>query len=116
MENSRYCDTIGKVYGNSKSADVPLNVNNIDKKVEVRLTNIAESPNLIKKNTQIADFSVATPEQSKYIKPVDMVILSIIPQDDTDLTAYLNERLRTDEPELQNNTFWFPTPENPGKH
>ena len=29
--------------------------------------------------------------------------------------AYLNELLRTNKPEQQDNTFWFPTPENPGK-
>ena len=55
------------------------------------------------------------PEQSKHIKPVDIAILSIIPQGDPDLTAYLNELLRTNKPEQQDNTFWFPTPENPGK-
>ena len=31
------------------------------------------------------------------------------------MTAYLNELLRTKEPELQKNIFWFPTLENPGK-
>ena len=49
------------------------------------------------------------------MKPVDMAILSMIPQDDSDLTAYINELLRTSKPEQQDNTFWFPTPENPGK-
>ena len=44
-----------------------------------------------------------------------MPILSMIPQCDPDLTAYLNEFLRTNKPEQQKNTFWFPTPENPGK-
>ena len=58
---------------------------------------------------------MVTPEPSKHIKPVDMAILSMIPQGDPDLTAYLNELLRTDKPEQQNNTLWFPTPENPGK-
>ena len=28
MEHNRHCDTAGKVYGNSKSADFPLNVDN----------------------------------------------------------------------------------------
>ena len=36
-------------------------------------------------------------------------------QGDPDLNAYLNELLRTNRPEQQNNTFWFPTPESPGK-
>ena len=79
------------------------------------MTNTTESPYLIEKHTQIAEFSVVTPEQSKHIKPVDMAILSMIPQGDPDLTAYLNELLRTSKPEHQDNTFWFPTPENPGQ-
>ena len=58
---------------------------------------------------------MVTPEQSKHIRPVDMAILSMIPQDDPDMTAYLNEPLRTNKSEQQDNTFWFPTPENPGK-
>ena len=44
-----------------------------------------------------------------------MAALSMIPQGDPDLTAYLHELLRTNKPEQQNNTFWFPTPENLGK-
>ena len=87
----------------------------IDKRIAVRVTNTTESPYLIKKHTQIAEFSVVTPEQSKHIKPVDMAILSMIPQDDPDMTAYLNELLKTYKSEQQDNTFWFPTPEIPGK-
>ena len=34
---------------------------------------------LIKKNTQIAEFSLVTPEQSKHIEPVDKAIFSMIP-------------------------------------
>ena len=87
----------------------------IDKRIAVRATNTTESPYHIKKHTQIAEFSVVTPEQSKHIKPVDMAILSMIPQGDPDLTADLNELLRTNKPEQQDSTFWFPTPESPGK-
>ena len=87
----------------------------IDKRIAVRVTNTTESPYLIKKHTQIAESSVVTPEQSKHIKPVDMSILSMIPQGDPDLTAYLNELLRTNKPEQPENMFWFPTPDIPGK-
>ena len=87
----------------------------IDEKIAVRVTDTTELPYHIKKPTQIAEFSVVTPEQSKHIKPVDMAILSKIPQGDPDLSAYLNELLRTSKPEQQDSTFWFPTPENPGK-
>ena len=78
---------------------------NIDKRIAVRVTNTTESPYLIKNHTQIAEFSVVTPEQSKHIKPVDIAILSMIPQGNPDLTAYLNELPRTNKPEQQNNTF-----------
>ena len=81
----------------------------------VRVTNTTESPYLIKKHTQIAEFYVVTPEQSEHIKPVVMAILTMIPQGDPDLTAYPNELFRRNKPEQQDNTFWFPTPENPVK-
>ena len=86
----------------------------IDRKIAVRVTNTTESPYTINKNTQIAEFSVLTPKQSKFIKPVDTAILSMIPEGDPDLATYLTELLRTNKPDQQNNTFWFPTPENPG--
>ena len=53
----------------------------IDKRIAVKVTNTTKPPYLIKKHTQIAEFSVVTPEQPKHIKPVDMAILSMIPQD-----------------------------------
>ena len=86
----------------------------IDRQIAVRVTNTTESPYTINKNTQIAEFSVVTPEQSKFIKPVDMAILSMIPEGDPDLITYLTELLRTNKQDQQTNTFWFPTPENPG--
>ena len=86
----------------------------IDRKLAVRVTNTTESPYTINKNTQIADFSVVTPEQSKFIKPVDTAILIMIPEGDPDITTYLSELLKTNKTDQQNNTFWFPTPKNLG--
>ena len=86
----------------------------IDRKRAVRVTKTTESPYTINKNTQIAEFSVVTPGQSKFIKPVDTAILSVIPEGDPDLITYLTELLRTNKQDQQNNTLWFPTPENPG--
>ena len=71
----------------------------IDKKTAVRITNTTGSPYSIKKSTQIAEFSVVTPAQSKFIKQVDTGVLSMIPEGDPDLTTYLNELLRTNKPE-----------------
>ena len=85
-----------------------------DKEVPIRVTNTGESPYTVKKNTQVADFTVLTPEQSKFIKPVDTAILQMLPSDDPDLTLYLNELLKSNKQESQETNFWFPTPENPG--
>ena len=52
---------------------------NIDKKLAVRVTYTTESPYTIKKNTPTAEFSVVTPEQSKFVKPKDTEILNMIP-------------------------------------
>ena len=84
------------------------------KKIAVRVTNTTESPYTIKRNTQAAEFSVVTPEQSKFITPVEMAILSMIPEGDPDLITYLIEPLRRIKQDQQNNSFWLPTPENPG--
>ena len=85
----------------------------IDRKLAVGITITTESPFTVNKNTQSAEFSVLTPEQSKFIKPVDTAILSMIPEGDPDLVTYLTDLLRTNKPDQQNNTFWFPTPEHP---
>ena len=86
----------------------------IEERIAVRVTHTTETPYLIKKNKQIAEFSVVTPEQSKHIKPVYMAILSTIPQDNPDLLTYLTKLLRTNQPDQQNRTIWFPTYENLG--
>ena len=39
----------------------------------------------------------------------------MIPEGDPDLVTYLTELLRMNKADQQNNTFWFPTNENPGK-
>ena len=66
----------------------------IDRKIAVRVTNTTESTYTINKNTQIAEFSVLTPEQSKFIKPVDTAIFSMIPEGDPDLVTYLTDSER----------------------
>ena len=101
---------MGEVYGNSNFADFPFNVDNIWKENSSQATNKTESQYLTKTNTQIAEFSVVTPEQFKNIKPVDTAILRLIPNGDLDLTAYLSELIRSERPENQTIIFWFSTP------
>ena len=65
-----------------------------DKKMAVRISSTTESPYLIKKNTQNAELSVVTPEQSKFIRPVETAILSMSPECRPNLTTYLSELLK----------------------
>ena len=103
-------------FGEKESLLISLSMSTIFyQRMAVRVANTTESTYLIKKNTQNPEFSVVTPQQSKHIKSVDMAILSMIPQGDVKLTAYLNEVLRTKKPEQENDTSWFATPESPGK-
>ena len=67
----------------------------IEKKREVRVNNTTESPYTINKNTKIAEFSVVSPEQSKFIQPVDTAIPGMIPEGDVGLFSCLAELLRT---------------------
>ena len=57
-----------------------------DKKTAVWITNTTESPYSTKKKTEIAKFSTFSPEQSKFIRPVDTAIFIMIPESDPDLT------------------------------
>ena len=115
MAYNRYRNTSGKVYRSSKSVIIPLDFKNIWQKTAVKITKTTESPYLLKKKTQIVEFSVGTPEQSKFFRPVDTAIFSMIPEGDPDLTSDLSELLGTNQPEQHNNTFCFPTPGNVGK-
>ena len=80
----------------------------IGRMIAVRVSNTTQSPYTINKNAQIADFTVVTPEQSKFIKSVDTANLSMIPEGDPDLNTYLTELLGMNKPDQQSNTFLFP--------
>ena len=117
MEYNRYRDSSGKIHKSCESDNISINFNNNRQKdggLSHQHNNI-ESPYTINKNTQTADFSVVTTEQSKFIKPVDTANLNMNREGDPNLTTHSTELLRTNEPDQQKNTFWFPTPKNPGK-
>ena len=72
----------------------------IDKNVAVRVTNKTESPYTVKK-TQIVEFSVVTPQQPKFVEPLDAAILIMIREDGPDLTAYVNQHFISSNSEKQ---------------
>ena len=89
-----------------------------NKNLTIRLTKVTktiEHPFTNRRDAKNAEFSVLTPEQSKFDELVDTAIISIISEGDLDQTTFLNELPWTNKPEQQSQTFWFATPENLGK-
>ena len=80
----------------------------IDRKIAVRVTNRMESFYTINRSTQIAEFSVVTPEPSNFIKPADTAVHSVIPESDPDLVNYLTELLRTKQSDQQKKNILVP--------
>ena len=70
-----------------------------------------ESPHQIQTNTKIAEVSVLSPEQSKFIKPVDTASLGMFTEGDPDLNTYLSILLGLNKVVQQNKTSWCPTTE-----
>ena len=83
--------------------------------VSVHLNNFTDSPYTLKRGTQVANFTVLTPEQMKYVKPIDPVTTWHLLQDNPENAAYYASSLiKSTKPEDSKENYWFPTPEDPG--
>ena len=83
--------------------------------VSVHLNNFTGSPYTLKRGTQVANFTVLTPEQMKYVKPIDPVTTWHLLQDNPENAAYYASSLiKSNKPEDFKEHYWFPTPEDPG--
>ena len=69
----------------------------LHKQVADRVPNMTKSPNTIAKYTQIAEFSLVNTEQLNFLNLVDMVILNMISEVDSNLTTYLKKLLSTNK-------------------
>ena len=74
----------------------------------------SELPYTIPLDTHLADFKILTPEQIKYIQPMDPALLSFMIQHEDTSEYYLNELLKVPPQNQEQETYWFPTPEEPG--
>ena len=86
-----------------------------EKQVAITLTNTIKSRYTRRKKTEIAEFSIVAPQQSKFNKPLGTAIPSMIPEDACDLTKYQNELLTKNKLEQPSNTICIPTLEKHGK-
>ena len=85
--------------------------------LSVHLNNFTDSPYTLKRDTQVAIFTVRTPEQSNFVKPIDPVTTWHLLQDNPENAAYYASSLiKSTKSEDFKENYWFPTPEDPGDH
>ena len=81
----------------------------------VQISNFLDRPYTLKKGTHIANFSILTPEQTKHIRPVNPTsVRHLLDNNHDDAIHYINSLLKTSKTDEVNETYWFPTPKNPG--
>ena len=83
--------------------------------VGYRVINFSDMPYTLPVDTHMADFRVPTSEQIKHIKLVDPSTLTFMMHqhmENTDL--YLNQLMKTNQSSDEQETYCFPTPEEPG--
>ena len=86
-----------------------------DGSVSIPVNNFTDHPYKLEKGLHIANFSVMTPEQMKYVKPVDPASTWHLLQNDQEQAAhYVSSVIKTNKNTQNTEKYWFPTPENPG--
>ena len=81
----------------------------------VQISIFLDHPYTLKKGTHMANFSILTLEQTKHIRPVNPTSLRhLLNNNHDDAIHYINNLLKTSKTDEVNETYWFPTPQNPG--
>ena len=86
----------------------------------VQINNNQDHPHTTKRETHIANLSILTPEQMKYIQSTDPAPIRHVLDNNHDKALKNANRLRKNATsDLPIETYWFPTPQNqgnPGNH
>ena len=81
----------------------------------VQNSNFLDHPYTLKKVMHIANFSILTLEQTKHIRPVNLTsVRHLLNNSHDDAIHYINSLLKTSKNNEVNETYWFPTRQNPG--
>ena len=84
-------------------------------KCTVLINIFLEHPYTLKKGCHIATFSISNPQQTKYIKPVNPASGRHFLDTNYDAAIqYVHALLQIPKSIDTNETYWFPTPEEPG--
>ena len=88
---------------------------NQNNKYMVQISIFLDHPYTLEKGTHMANFSILTPEQTKHIRPVNPAsVRHLLNKNHDDAIRYTNSILKTSKTDEVNETYWFPTPQNPG--
>ena len=83
--------------------------------VSIHVNNFTDQLYTLKRGSHIANFSVLTPEQMKYVKPIDPVTTWHFLKDNPENAAYYASSLiKSPKTSEDSENYWFPTPEEPG--
>ena len=81
----------------------------------IQLSNFLHHPYTLKKGTHMENFSILTLEQTKHIRPVNPTsVRHLLNNNHDDAIHYINNILKASKPNEVSETYWFPTPQNPG--
>ena len=84
-------------------------------KIEIRVTNTSPNPFTLKKNANVAEFTILSPQEAKQLHPFNSAALKVLAEDNTEQALeYVNALLKSSEKPQTTQNFWFPTPDNPG--
>ena len=81
----------------------------------VQITIFLDHLYTLKKGTHIANSSILIPERTKHIRPVNPTSVRHLLNNSHDKAIhYIKSFLKTSKTDEINETYWFPTPKNPG--
>ena len=81
----------------------------------VQISNFLDHPYTLKKGTHMENSSILTPEQTKQIRPANPTSLRhLLNNNHDDAIHCINSLLKTSKINEYKETYWFPTPQNPG--
>ena len=103
-DNATGIVTSSQQYENHDSIFITASLSTVNNNaIGYQIITFSELPYTITMDTHSADFKILTPEQIKHILPVDPALLSF--------PALYSE---VPQPNSEQETYWFPTPEEPG--
>ena len=83
--------------------------------VAIHMNNFTDQPYTLKRGSLIANFSVLTPKQIKYVKPIDPVTTWHLLQETPENAAYYaSSSIKSAKTDENKENYWFHTPEDPG--